>query len=56
MLDFNFRFAFHHLHQCVEWGRVFAQSLSFVKGENRHDAGRLLDDLAAHNGTVLVAD
>jgi hypothetical protein len=56
MLDFNFRFAFHHLHQCVEWGRVFAQSLSFVEGENRHDAGRLLDDLAAHNGTVLVVD
>jgi hypothetical protein len=24
--------------------------------ENRHAAGGLLDDLAAHNGTVLVAD
>jgi len=52
----NFCFAFHHLHQCVERGRVFAQSLSFVEGENRHAAGGLLDDLAAHNGTVLVAD
>jgi hypothetical protein len=52
----NFRFAFHHLHQCVERGRVFTQSLAFVEGENRHATGGLLDDLAAHNGPVLVAD
>src|SRR5665213_2416880 len=52
----NLGFAFHYLHQCVEWGRVFAQSLAFVEGEKRHTADGLLDDLAADDGTVLVTD
>jgi len=29
----NFCFALHHLHQCVERSRVFAQPLSVVEGE-----------------------
>ena len=50
----DFRLTFHHLHQRVEWSCVFAQSLAFVEGEDRHAAGGLLDNLAADDGTVLI--
>lgn len=54
--DADFRLAFEHMRERIERGRVFAQSLAFVEGEERHTAGGLLDDLAADDGTVLVAD
>lgn len=41
--------AFHHLHQRVERGRMLAQALAFVEGEDCHSAGGLLDDLPADN-------
>src|ERR1035437_125787 len=54
--DADFRLAVEHLHERVEWSCVFAQSLAFVEGEERHTAGGPLDDLAAHDRAVLVVD
>src|ERR1035437_2641618 len=54
--DADFRLTFHHLHQRIERSCVFAQSLAFVEGEERHTAGGPLDDLAAHDRAVLVVD
>jgi hypothetical protein len=53
--DADFRVTFVHMHEPIERGRVLAQALSFVKGEDCHSARRLLHDFAADNGAVLVA-
>ena len=47
---------FKHLHERVEGRGVLAQTLSFVKGENCHGAGRLSDEFATDDGSVLVID
>src|ERR1039458_9165563 len=52
----NFHLAFDHLHQRIEWRRVFAQPLAFVEGKNCHRAGGFLDQFATHDGAVLVID
>ena len=38
----DFRFSFQHLYHRVERRGVFAQSLTFVKREQRHGAGAAL--------------
>ena len=54
--DADFCLAFDYLHNRIERGRVLAQALAFVEGEDRHAASGPFNDFAADDRAVLVVD
>ena len=54
--DDDLGFAFHHVNQRIERRSVLAQFLPGVEGEQGYVASVRFSDLAADNGSGLVAD